>query len=115
MCSCCLLSQSPLLSHSRSYHGRPLQLTNEFGNILAEPVLATNVSVKLLLHGGLRFRNEPGAPSASSNVVSREVGNVTASSELTFEFGIRPGGALGGGGGGGGDTRAVAIAVIVSP
>jgi hypothetical protein len=27
----------------------PLQLTSEFGNILAEPVLATNVSVKVLL------------------------------------------------------------------
>ena len=41
----------------------------------------------MLLHDGLRFRNEP---AAAANIVTKEVGNVTVSSELTLEFGVRP-------------------------
>lgn len=36
----------------------PLQLTQNFANILSMPVIATNVHAKVKLHKGLEFRNE---------------------------------------------------------
>jgi hypothetical protein len=61
----------------------PLKLTEEFSSILAEPVLATGVAVKVLLHKALVFRDEE---DVSGNVLERQIGNVTGSSELSFEF-----------------------------
>lgn len=61
----------------------PLKLTEEFSSILAEPVLATDVAVKVLLHNALAFRDEE---DVTGNVLERQVGNVTGSSELSFEF-----------------------------
>jgi len=61
----------------------PLKLTEEFSSILAEPVLATGVTVKVLLHKALAFRDEE---DVSGNVFERQIGNVTGSSELSFEF-----------------------------
>jgi hypothetical protein len=61
----------------------PLKLTEEFSSILAEPVLATGVAVKVLLHQALVFRDEE---DVSGNVLERQIGNVTGSSEISFEF-----------------------------
>jgi len=61
----------------------PLKLTQEFSSILAEPVLATGVAVKVLLHQALAFRDEE---DVTGNVLERQIGNVTGSSELSFEF-----------------------------
>ena len=36
----------------------PTNLTKNFANILALPVIATNVITKVKLHKGLKFRNE---------------------------------------------------------
>ncbi|CAH1778659.1 unnamed protein product [Owenia fusiformis] len=63
----------------------PLKLTEEFGNILADQIIATNVTATLLLHRGLYFRNEA---SKQSKTV-RQVGNVTRDTEITFEYGVR--------------------------
>jgi hypothetical protein len=63
----------------------PLKLTQEFGTILADPIIATNVTARLLLHKGLYFREE----ESKSSQVERYVGNVTKESEITFEYGIR--------------------------
>ncbi|CAM9240272.1 unnamed protein product, partial [Discosporangium mesarthrocarpum] len=77
---------------------KPADLAANFAGILATPVLATQVSVKVLLHKGLKFRNTT-APStqASSamsapvgNILERMVGNVTAETELSFEYQVRP-------------------------
>ncbi|XP_070541916.1 circularly permutated Ras protein 1-like [Ptychodera flava] len=64
----------------------PLKLKDQFGEILADPVIATNVTAKLRLHRGLYFRNEE---SVHDNYATRTIGNVTADSEITFEFGVR--------------------------
>ena len=61
----------------------PLKLTEEFSSILAEPVLATGVAVKVLLHQALAFRDEE---DVTGNVLERQIGNVTGSSEISFEF-----------------------------
>lgn len=39
----------------------PTKLTENFANILAKPVIATNVVTKVKIHKGLMFRNEPEA------------------------------------------------------
>jgi hypothetical protein len=57
----------------------PLELTKNFSSILAKAVLASNVSVKLLLHFGMQFRNEAGV---TGNKLTREVGNVTDDTEV---------------------------------
>lgn len=82
----------------------PLNLHNDFHGILANPVVATQVSIKLLLHRGLKFRAVDGAsPFATSkdassttdatrhdSVLQHMVGNVTTDTELTVEYQLRP-------------------------
>ena len=34
------------------------KLTENFANILSAPIIATNVTMKVLVHKGLEFRNE---------------------------------------------------------
>jgi len=55
--------------------------------VLANPVVATNVSVTLLLHRGLRFKEED--VDSAANKVVRDIGNVTSDSAVTFEYGLR--------------------------
>lgn len=92
----------------------PFDLTNQFSNILAEPVIAAGVSITLLLHHGLFCRenllskkDKPSSPvpmvddaSASSSSsgeaplanavkkILRDIGNVTKDTTTTFEYGI---------------------------
>eukprot|EP00753_Platysulcus_tardus_P015458 PLAT5019.2.p1 GENE.PLAT5019.2~~PLAT5019.2.p1 ORF type:complete len:827 (+),score=465.90 PLAT5019.2:277-2757(+) len=65
----------------------PLELTKNFTGIMADPVIATNVSATLQLHAGLVFRNEPGHDGSAR--LSKPVGNVTAATEITFEYALR--------------------------
>lgn len=65
----------------------PEELTKNFGNILENPVIATNVTVKVKLHKALEFRNEQEeALSAFNTLLTRDMGNVTEESEITFEY-----------------------------
>eukprot|EP00708_Paratrimastix_pyriformis_P002200 GAFH01000941.1.p2 GENE.GAFH01000941.1~~GAFH01000941.1.p2 ORF type:complete len:391 (-),score=168.85 GAFH01000941.1:79-1251(-) len=66
----------------------PLQLGANVANILDNPILATNVQIKMLLHRGLKFNNED---DAHEGLLTRDVGNVQADSAITFEFSRRPG------------------------
>lgn len=63
----------------------PLKLTQEFGNILADPIIATRVVATFLVHRGLYIRHYT---DKSSRAV-KEVGNVSKGSEITFEYGVR--------------------------
>lgn len=60
----------------------PLELSKNFATVLSNPVIATNVSCRFLLHNALNFRNEENV----KNILVRDLGNVTATTELTFEF-----------------------------
>src|SRR5438045_3135314 len=77
----------------------PLQLTKNFGSILANPVIATQVSATFLLHQGLKFRNAQQAQAqaqatataaaaaarpSSENKMYREIGAVSSDTEITF-------------------------------
>lgn len=73
----------------------PLRITQEFSSILSQPIIATNVGVKLILHKGLFVRAEDGEDEKAQSTtkdsfITRDVGNVTTESAFTFEFGVRP-------------------------
>ncbi|KAH3767756.1 circularly permutated Ras protein 1 [Pelomyxa schiedti] len=65
----------------------PTELTKNFSSILANPVIATHVKAKIILHQGMYVRTDD-AKNASQS--TEEIGNVTAESECTFEYGTKP-------------------------
>lgn len=68
----------------------PIQLTQNFANILQLPVIATNVVCKVKLHKGLEFRNEdPVNLSEDKSLMVRDLGNVTEETEITFEYRLK--------------------------
>ena len=65
----------------------PTTLTKNFANMLAKPVIASNVITKVKLHKGLMFRNElPQNLSEDKTLLVRDFGNVTEDSIFTFEY-----------------------------
>jgi len=69
----------------------PEQITSEFANIMKEEVVGTQVEVKVKLHQGLKFRNEQEEHlKERGSLFQKMVGNVTAKTELTFEYELRP-------------------------
>lgn len=65
----------------------PDTLTQNFANILAKPVIATSVVVKVKLHKGLQFRNEaPQHLSHENTLLVKDMGNVTDENVFTFEY-----------------------------
>jgi hypothetical protein len=53
-------------------------------------VLATNVELKVKLHKGLQFRNEdPKLLSLDKTILTKELGNVTEETEVTFEYTLK--------------------------
>ena len=68
----------------------PIQLTQNFSNILSLPVIATKVITKVQLHKGLEFRNEdPLNLSTDKSVLTKDLGNVTQETEITFEYRLK--------------------------
>ena len=65
-----------------------LNMRDEFASILEQQVIATNVKATLLLHRGLYIR-DPDNPSEKLQKITRDIGNVTKHTEVTFEFGVR--------------------------
>ncbi|KAK3097067.1 hypothetical protein FSP39_006081 [Pinctada imbricata] len=63
----------------------PLKLTQEFSTILADRIIATNVTATFIIHKELFFFYE----DTEESKVVRNVGNVSASTEITFEYGVR--------------------------
>jgi len=68
----------------------PEHLTQNFANILTSEVIATHVTTKIKLHQGLEFRNEDASLlSEDKSLLVRELGNVTADTEITFEYTLK--------------------------
>jgi hypothetical protein len=60
----------------------PERISQNFASVLRNPVLATNVECRFLLHGGLAFRGQ----DDDINLLVKAIGNVTADTEQMFEF-----------------------------
>jgi len=68
----------------------PVSLTKCFANSLSAPIIASNVVTKIKLHKGLQFRNEVDANlSEDKTIMIRDLGNVTAETEITFEYTLK--------------------------
>ena len=65
----------------------PTNVTKNFSSILAKRILATNVSVSLLLHAAMQFRYQEGVAGSK---LFREIGNVTEDTQFSFEYSTRP-------------------------
>ena len=66
------------------------KLTENFANIMSAPIIATDVKMKVILHNGLEFKNEEEEQlNVFKNVLTKELGNVTSDSELTFEYKVK--------------------------
>jgi hypothetical protein len=61
----------------------PLNMGGGFNAILKNPVVATDVSAKLIIHPGFRFHEE------ATSQMKIDVGNATQESTLTFEFELK--------------------------
>ena len=89
---CDLATLSPLTSETGGTIERVEadKLRENFANVLASPVIASNVVLKVKLHKGLEFRNEDedNIEQAGSFMV-KTVGNVTADQEITFEYRLK--------------------------
>jgi len=69
----------------------PNEITNQFASIMKQEVIGTQVEIKLRVHRGMKFRNEADEfLRERGSLYEKKIGNVTASSELTFEYEIRP-------------------------
>jgi hypothetical protein len=79
----------------------PMNLKDNFKNILEKPVIATNVVATMLLHSGFRFRNVdaavPLAEAKDQDVVLHgrtiakkvnQIGNVFSDTEVFFEYSL---------------------------
>ena len=68
----------------------PDELKNNFANMMRQEVIATRVVVKVKLHKALEFRNEDEKDlSKEKTILTRDVGNVTEDSEITFEYRVK--------------------------
>ena len=69
----------------------PTNLSSITADLMRLPVIATNVECKVLIHKGLRFRNELDKDvSADKTTLIKKFGNVTSESVFTFEYGLKP-------------------------
>lgn len=66
----------------------PVNLEANFASVLADPIIATNVKLEFRLHEAFRFR-EDDLGVVSPSLLERVIGNVTASSDTTLEYGVR--------------------------
>jgi len=63
----------------------PTEITKNFSGILAQTVLATHVSCKVILYKGLFIRE---GEEKKTNVEGRDIGNVTSESQFSIEYGV---------------------------
>jgi len=68
----------------------PRELQKNFGAFLSRQVIATKVQLKVKLHKGLEFRNEPSLNlSGDRTVLNKDFGNVYDDTDLTFEYQLK--------------------------
>ena len=67
----------------------PLQLENELASISDYPILAYTTMAMVILHRGLRFQNEMDDENENRNWIVKDLGNVRADTELSFQYAFR--------------------------
>ena len=68
----------------------PGGISGQFTEFLSRTALATKVVLKVKLHKGLEFRNEQSVNlSEDRTILSRDLGNVYADTDVTFEYQLK--------------------------
>jgi hypothetical protein len=68
----------------------PEHLAENFANILSDQLIATHASATVTLHQSLTFRNaEPSSLSLGGSQMSKQIGNVSSTSSMSFEYQIK--------------------------
>ncbi|KAK6171244.1 hypothetical protein SNE40_019473 [Patella caerulea] len=75
------------LTSGQVNHVDPLRLTEEFSNILADRIIATNVTATFILHKNLVFFDE----DTEENIIVKNIGNAKMDTEITFKYGKKAG------------------------
>lgn len=88
-CKLSYLSKVSELTNGQVNQVEPTNLAKDFANILSTPLIATRVSAVVKINRGLTFRNADDIV-VNQTTLKQELGNVTADTEFTFEYYVRP-------------------------
>ena len=90
-CKLSMLSPIADLTGGSILRVNPMNLSNDFSNLIAEAIVATKVNIEVRLHKALKFyrEEEQNYVNSNKNIIRREIGNVTRNSIMTFEYGIK--------------------------
>jgi len=88
---CCLENLSIVTDQTGGIVTRvdPLQLENELATLNDQPILGYTTMAMVILHRGLRFQNEMDDENENRNWIVKDLGNVRADTELSFQYGFR--------------------------
>lgn len=88
---CCLENLSIVTEQTGGIVTRvnPLQLENELATINDQPILGYTTVAMVILHRGLRFQNEMEDEKENRNWIVKDLGNVRADTELSFQYCFR--------------------------
>ena len=88
---CCLENLSIVTDQSGGIVTRvdPLQLENELSTIPDCPIIGYTTMAMVILHRGLRFQNEMDDEKENRNWIVKDLGNVRADTELSFQYTFR--------------------------
>jgi len=81
-----LLAQVALQTNGFNDIVDPTNLTQNFNFILQNPIVATNVRVKMFLHRALKFRHQE---NVKDSTCTREIGNASKETTITFEYKVK--------------------------
>eukprot|EP01114_Cavostelium_apophysatum_P018407 TRINITY_DN5686_c0_g1_i1.p1 TRINITY_DN5686_c0_g1~~TRINITY_DN5686_c0_g1_i1.p1 ORF type:complete len:465 (+),score=190.44 TRINITY_DN5686_c0_g1_i1:1431-2825(+) len=87
-CAMSALGRCAELSNGEVNIVNPFELQRKMRKILDNPVIATDVQMKAILHPTFVFQHEAGITNQGSLAV-RDIGNATAETDVTFEFKMR--------------------------
>ena len=64
----------------------PLELTNNFANILSKTIVATECNLIFKVHKGLKIKDDDNIEQEGSDTLTKNIGNVTNDLTCTFEY-----------------------------
>ena len=89
-CKLTYLSNISNLTEGNVLQVNPATLADDFANVLAERIIATEAKVRVTMHKGLKFKNESTEElQLQGSQLVRNIGNVSQLSSFTFEYAIK--------------------------
>lgn len=67
----------------------PTDIGKDFASILKDEVVGTNLVLVVKMHSALKFRNEDEGVSLDGQTLTKDVGNATVNSQVSFEYELK--------------------------